>query len=341
MMSYNVAVVGATGNVGREILKILADRKFPIKSLSAVASRQSQGTEISFGDDQTVKCVSLDNFDFKGIDIVLSSIGAKTSLEFVPRATAAGAVVIDNSSAYRMDKDVPLIIPEVNEDALGGYKKKNIIANGNCVALPLCVVLKPLDTAAKIKRVVVSTYQSTSGAGREAMDELFRQTRDTFMNNSVEKEIFTKQIAFNVIPHIDEFQKSGQTGEEEKVTFESQKILGREIPIFATCVRVPTFIGHAISATIEFENELTDQQAREILKKAPGVILYDKREDGGYITPLDAAHEDAVYVSRIRQDPSVKHGLGLWIVSDNIRKGAALNTVQIAESLVKNFLKSR
>ncbi len=338
-MGYNVAVVGATGNVGREILKILADRKFPIKTMTAVASRQSQGTEISFGEDHTVKCIALDSYDFKGIDIVLSSIGAKTSLEFAPRATAAGAVVIDNSSAYRMDRDVPLIIPEVNDNELVHYKKKNIVANGNCVALPLCVVLKPLDMAAKIKRVVISTYQSTSGAGKEAMDELYRQTRDIFMNNSVDTEIFTKQIAFNVIPHIDEFRQNGQTGEEEKVAIESQKILGREIPIFATCVRVPTFIGHAISATIEFESPLSDQEAREILKKSPGITLFDKREDGGYITPLDAAHEDAVYVSRVRQDPSVKHGLGLWIVADNIRKGAALNAVQIAESLIKNYLK--
>jgi aspartate-semialdehyde dehydrogenase len=311
-MSYNVAVVGATGNVGREILKILAERKFPVKSMTALASRQSLGTEISFGDDKTVKCLSLENF--------------------------AGAVVIDNSSAYRLHKDVPLIIPEVNESELGDYTKKNIIANGNCVALPLCVALKPLDTAAKIKRIVVSTYQSTSGAGREAMDELYRQTRDVFMNNTVDKEVFTKQIAFNVIPHIDEFCKSGQTGEEEKVASETQKILGREIPIFATCVRVPTFIGHAISAAVEFENPLSDQEARDILKKAPGITLFDKREDAGYITPLDAANEDAVYVSRIRQDPSVKHGLGLWIVSDNLRKGAALNAVQIAESLVKNYL---
>lgn len=337
-MKYNVAVVGATGNVGREILQILAERKFPIKSITAVASRQSQGTEISFGDDATLKCVSLENFDFKGIDIVLSSVGAETALEFAPRATAAGAVVIDNSSAFRMDKDVPLIIPEVNEDDMAGYTKKNIIANGNCVALPLCVVLKPLDTAAGIKRVVVSTYQSTSGAGREAMDELYRQTRDVFMNNSIDKEIFTKQIAFNVIPHIDEFSPNGQTGEEVKIQQESSKILGRDIPIFATCVRVPTFIGHAISATIEFENALSDQQARDILKRAPGVILEDKREDGGYATPLDVAHEDAVFVSRVRQDPSVTHGLGVWIVSDNLRKGAALNAVQIAESLVKKYL---
>jgi len=340
-MSYNIAVVGATGNVGREILKILAERNFPIKNITAVASRRSVGKEVSFGEDSTLKCVSLDSFDFKGIDIVLSSVGSRNSLEFAPRATAAGAIVIDNSSAYRMDEDVPLIIPEVNEKALSGYTKKNIIANGNCVALPLCVALKPLDDAAQIKRIVVSTYQSTSGAGREAMDELYRQTRDVFMNNTINKTVFTKQIAFNVIPHIDDFRQNGQTGEEEKVANETCKILGREIPIFATCVRVPTFIGHAISATVEFEKPLSDKEAKEILKKAPGVFLFDRREDAGYITPLDAANEDHVYVSRIRQDPSVAHGLGLWIVSDNLRKGAALNTVQIAESLVKNYLSKR
>jgi aspartate-semialdehyde dehydrogenase len=336
---YNVAVVGATGNVGREILKLLDERKFPIKNITAIASRQSAGREVSFGEDRVLKCVALDNFDFKGIDIVLSSIGAANSLEFTPRATAAGAVVIDNSSAYRMDRDVPLVVPEVNENDLAGYSKKNIVANGNCVALPLSVALKPLDTAATIKRVVVSTYQSTSGAGREAMDELYRQTRDVFMNNTVDKEIFTKQIAFNVIPHIDEFRKNGQTGEEEKIAQETQKILNREIPIFATSVRVPTFIGHAISATVEFEKPLSDQEARNLLSRAPGVILFDRREDGGYITPLDAANEDAVYVSRVRQDPTVPHGLGLWIVADNLRKGAALNAVQIAESLIGKYLK--
>lgn len=337
-MSYNVAVVGATGNVGREILKILAERNFPIKNITAVASRSSVGKHISFGEDKVLQCVALDNFDFKGIDIVLSSVGSRNSKEFVPRATAAGAIVIDNSSAFRMDKDVPLIVPEVNEDALGDYKKKGIIANGNCVALPLCVALKPLDDKAKIKRVVVSTYQSTSGAGRAAMDELYRQTKSVFMNNDVTREVFTKQIAFNVIPHIDDFRANGQTGEEEKIAQETSKILGRDIPLFATSVRVPTFIGHAISATVEFEQPITDQEARGILKTAPGVFLYDRREDGGYTTPLDAAHEDHVYVSRIRQDPTVPHGLGLWIVSDNLRKGAALNTVQIAESLIRNYL---
>lgn len=338
-MGYNIAVVGATGNVGREILKILDERNFPINTITAVASRQSAGKEVSFGLERTLKCQSLDSFDFKDTDIVLSSIGAKESLSFVPRATAAGAIVIDNSSAYRLDPDVPLIIPEVNVKDLFKYKLKKIVANGNCVALPLCVALKPLDDIAKIKRVVVSTYQSTSGAGREAMDELYRQTRDVFMNNTVEEEIFTKQIAFNVVPHIDEFCNNGQTGEEEKISLETCKIMGRQIPIFATCVRVPTFIGHAISATIEFESELTDQQARDILKSAPGVTVFDKRDDAGYITPLDAANEDAVFVSRIRQDPSVKHGLGLWIVSDNMRKGAALNAIQIAETLVENYLK--
>lgn len=337
-MSYNLAVVGATGNVGREILKILDERNFPINNITAVASRQSAGKEVSFGEERILKCVALDTYDFKNVDIVLSSIGARNSLEFAPRAAAAGAVVIDNSSAWRMDDDVPLVIPEVNENALRDYTKKRIVANGNCVALPLCVALKPLDDLAKIKRVVVSTYQSTSGAGREAMDELYRQTRDVFMNNESNSEIFTKTIAFNVIPHIDDFLPNGQTGEEEKISQETQKILGREIPVFATSVRVPTFIGHAISATVEFENPITEQQAREALAHAPGVTLFDRREDGGYITPLDAASEDAVFVSRIRKDPTVAHGLGLWIVSDNLRKGAALNAVQIAESLIKKYL---
>ncbi|MBP6985962.1 MAG: aspartate-semialdehyde dehydrogenase [Alphaproteobacteria bacterium] len=337
-MGYHIAVVGATGNVGQEILKILEERQFPIQSITAVASRKSAGRSVSFGEDRILKCVALDTYDFKGIDIVLSSIGAKETLEFCPRATAAGAIVIDNSSAYRMDPDVPLVVPEVNMKELSGYTHKNIIANPNCVAIPLCVALSPLEAISPIKRVVVSTYQSTSGAGREAMDELYRQTRDTFMNNDLENEIFTKPIAFNVIPHIDVFHPNGQTGEEVKIATESVKILGRDILIFATSVRVPTFIGHAISATVEFEKEITEAQARDALKRAPGIELFDKRQDGGYITPLDAAREDNVYISRVRQDPSVPYGLGLWIVSDNMRKGAALNAVQIAEALVKNHL---
>lgn len=337
-MSYNIAVVGATGNVGQEILNILEERKFPIKSIKALSSRQSIGMEVSFGEDEILKCSPLDNFDFKGTDIVFSSAGEKVSKEFAPRASASGAIVIDNSSAYRMDVDVPLIVPEVNEHDLINFKKKRIIGSPNCVAIPLAMALSPLDVAAKIKRVVVSTYQATSGAGRQAMDELFRQTRDIYMNNPVEKEQFSKQIAFNVIPYIGDFLQNGQTGGEEKVATETAKILGRPLFVFATCVRVPTFVGHAIAATIEFEEPLSDTEARQLLKKAPGISVIDQRTDKGFITPVEAAKEDSVFVSRIRKDPTVQHGISLWIVADNLRKGAALNTVQIAEVLVKKYL---
>lgn len=337
-MGYHVAVVGATGNVGREILKILSERQFPLDKLSVVSSRQSVGKAVSFGDDETLKCQALEHFDFKGVDIVLSSAGSKVAKEFAPRAASAGAVTIDNSSAFRMEPDVPLVVPEVNLRDLKNYKKRMIIGSPNCVAIPLAVALKPLHDMATVKRVILSTYQSTSGAGRHAMNELDRQTRDVYLNNPLVKEYFTKQIAFNVIPHIDQFLANGQTGEEEKIANETRKILGHPAKIFATTVRVPTFIGHAISCTVEFEKPLSDSQARDVLKKAKGVKVVDTRQDEGYATPLDVAQEDDVFVSRIRKDPTVENGLGLWIVSDNLRKGAALNTVQVAESLIENYL---
>ena len=339
-MAFRVAVVGATGNVGREIISILAEREFPIDQLHAIASSRSIGMEVSFGDDHTLKSENLENFDFKGIDIVLSSPGAKVSAEFAPRAAKAGAMVIDNTSFWRMDKDVPLVVPEVNAAAIG-QAKKGIIANPNCSTIQMVVALKPLHDIARIKRVVVSTYQSVSGAGRAAMDELFNQTRAVYVNDPITKEHFTKQIAFNVIPHIDTFMDDGFTKEEWKMAAETRKILDGNIAVIATCVRVPVFVGHAEAIHVEFENSISVEAARAALRKTPGVSVVDHRVDEGYVTPKEAAGEDSVYVSRIRRDPTVPHGLALWVVADNLRKGAALNAVQIAEVLAKDYLAHR
>jgi aspartate-semialdehyde dehydrogenase len=337
-MGYRVAVVGGTGNVGREMLSILAERKFPIASLAALASERSAGKEVSFGEDEVVKIQNLAAFSFKGIDIVLSSPGAKVSAVFAPKAAAAGAVVIDNTSHFRMDPDIPLVVPEVNPEAISGYARRNIIANPNCSTIQMVVALKPLHDLARIKRVSVATYQSVSGAGREAMDELFDQTRAIYMNAPVERTRFTKQIAFNVIPHVDVFLEDGQTKEEWKIAAETRKILDPELKVQATCVRVPVFIGHSEAVTIETAKPLTAEQARAVLRRAPGVSVVDHRADEGYVTPVECAGDDLVYVSRIRNDPTVPHGLALWIVSDNLRKGAALNAVQIAERLIAEHL---
>lgn len=333
-MKYKVAIVGATGNVGREMLSILDERNFPVKEVVALASQKSSGKEVSFGDDEILKVQDLAKFDFKGTDIVLASAGSAVSKDFAPIAAKAGAVVIDNSSFWRMDKDVPLIVPEVNPDDIKMYNRKNIIANPNCSTIQMVVALKPLHDAAKIKRVVVSTYQSVSGAGKEAMDELFRQTRGIFVNDSVEKDVFAKQIAFNVIPQIDVFMDDGSTKEEWKMQVETKKILDEKIEVAATCVRVPVFVSHSEAVNIEFENPITAEDARRILARSKGVLVIDKPDpEDGFATPVETTGMDAVFVSRIRRDPSVKHGLTLWIVADNLRKGAALNAVQIAELL--------
>ncbi|MGH6990766.1 MAG: aspartate-semialdehyde dehydrogenase [Stellaceae bacterium] len=334
-MAYRIAVVGATGVVGREMISILAEREFPVSQLHAVASSRSLGAEVSFGEEEALKVESLEHFDFKGVDIVLSSPGAKVSAEFAPRAAKAGAIVIDNTSFWRMDKDVPLIVPEVNPAAIADHKKKGIIANPNCSTIQLVVALKPLHDNARIRRVVVATYQSVSGAGRDAMDELFNQTRAVFVNDPLTKERFTKEIAFNVIPHIDVFMDDGFTKEEWKMAAETRKILDPGIAVMATCVRVPVFISHAEAVHVEFENSISVETARAVLRRAPGVSVVDHRADEGYVTPKEAAGEDAVYVSRIRRDQTVPHGLALWVVADNLRKGAALNAVQIAELLVE------
>ncbi|MEO1150721.1 MAG: aspartate-semialdehyde dehydrogenase [Pseudomonadota bacterium] len=332
-MSVNVAIVGATGNVGQEMLSILDERTFPVDTAYAIASRSSLGREVSFG-DRTLKCVDLETFDFSKVDIALFAAGGAIAKEHAPRAAAAGAIVIDNSSHFRMDPNVPLIVPEVNADAVAGYSKKNIIANPNCSTAQLVVALAPLHAAAVIKRVVVSTYQSTSGAGKAAMDELFDQTKDIYVNDAPTPEHFTKQIAFNVIPHIDVFMEDGYTKEEWKMMAETKKILDPKIKLAATCVRVPTFVGHAEAINIEFEKPISDEEAQDILREAPGLLVIDKREDGGYVTPVECVGEFATFVSRIRVDPTVEHGLSLWCVSDNLRKGAALNAVQIAEVLL-------
>jgi aspartate-semialdehyde dehydrogenase len=341
IMGYRVAVVGATGNVGREMLQILSERQFPVSEVVALASERSAGQQVSFGEDEVLKVQSLDKFDFKGTDIVLSSAGAKVSAAFAPRAAAAGAVIIDNTSHFRMDPDVPLVVPEVNPQAIAGYTKKNIIANPNCSTIQMVVALKPLHEIAKINRVVVSTYQSVSGAGKEGMDELFNQTRGVYMNQALERTKFTKQIAFNVIPHIDVFMQDGFTKEEWKMTVETKKILDPNINVVATCVRVPVFISHSEAVNIEFDRDISVEEARAALRAAPGVTVVDHRADEGYVTPLEVAGEDDVYVSRIRKDPTVKHGLALWVVGDNLRKGAALNAVQIAEVLAQNYLKQK
>ena len=339
-MPYKVAVVGATGNVGREMLSVLAERKFPASEVVALASTRSTGTEVSYG-DAILKVKALDYYDFKGTDICLMSAGSSVSKEWSPKIAAAGAIVIDNSSHWRMDREVPLVVPEVNASALDTGIKKGIIANPNCSTAQMVLVLKPLHDVATIKRVVVSTYQSVSGKGKAAMDELFRQTRAVFVADPIQKEHFTKQIAFNVIPHIDVFLDSGFTKEEWKMMVETQKILDPDIQVTATCVRVPVFIGHSESLNIEFEKPLTAERARSILREAPGVLVVDKREDEGYVTPVEAAGEDATYVSRVRKDPTVENGLALWCVSDNLRKGAALNAVQIAEVLINRKLLKR
>ncbi|HXY57032.1 MAG TPA: aspartate-semialdehyde dehydrogenase [Methylocystis sp.] len=336
-MAYKVAVVGATGSVGREMLDILAERRFPASEVVALASSRSIGQEVSFG-DKTLKCKHLDTYDFSDTDICLMSAGGDVSRAWSEKIGAKGCVVIDNSSAFRMDPDVPLVVPEVNADAAAGFVRKYIIANPNCSTAQLVVALKPLHDAAKILRVVVSTYQSVSGAGKEAMDELFSQTRSIFASDMVESRKFPKRIAFNLIPQIDVFMEDGFTKEEWKMTAETKKILDPKIKLVATCVRVPVFISHSESVNIEFERPISPEEARAILREAPGVLVIDKHEPGGYITPHEAAGEDATYVSRIRADPTVENGLALWCVSDNLRKGAALNAVQIAEVLVNRRL---
>ncbi len=336
-MGFKVAIAGATGNVGRELLDILAERRFPVGEVVALASSRSIGTEVSFG-DKTLKCKHLDTYDFSDTDICLMSAGGAVSKEWAPRIAAQGCVVIDNSSHWRHDSDVPLIVPEVNADAVAGFRKKGIIANPNCSTAQLVVALKPLHERATIKRVVVSTYQSVSGAGKEAMDELFAQTRAVFVSDPVESKKFPKRIAFNLIPQIDVFMEDGFTKEEWKMMAETKKILDPKIKLTATCVRVPVFISHSESVNVEFEKPISAEEARDILREAPGVLVIDKREPGGYITPHEAAGEDATYVSRIREDATVENGLAFWCVSDNLRKGAALNAVQIAEVLVNRKL---
>jgi len=337
-MGYKVAVVGATGNVGHEMLNILAERAFPADEVVALASRRSQGKEVSFG-DKTLKVKALETYDFSDTDIALMSAGGSVAEEWAPKIAAQDCVVIDNSSKYRMDPDVPLIVPEVNADAIAGYTKKNIIANPNCSTAQMVVALAPLHAKAKIKRVVVSTYQSVSGAGKAAMDELFTQTRAIFVNDPIEKEQLTKQIAFNVIPHIDVFMDDGDTKEEWKMMVETKKILDPKIKLTATCVRVPVFVGHAESINIEFEEPISDDEAREILREAPGILVVDKREDEGYVTPVECVGDYATFISRIRADATLDNGLNIWCVSDNLRKGAALNAIQIAEILCENHLK--
>jgi aspartate-semialdehyde dehydrogenase len=336
-MGYKVAVIGATGNVGREMLNILAERKFPADEVFAIASRKSMGVEVSFGDAR-LKCRDLEQFDFKGVDFALMSAGSAVAKAWAPRIGAQGCVVIDNSSCWRMNPDVPLIVPEVNADAVVGFRKKNIVANPNCSTAQLVVVLKPLHDLAKIKRVVVATYQSVSGAGKEAMDELWDQTKGIFVTDSPTPNVFTKQIAFNVIPHIDVFMDDGQTKEEWKMMAETKKILDSKIKVTATCVRVPVFVGHSEAVNIEFEKPITAADARRVLREAPGVLVVDKREPGGYVTPVECVGDYATYVSRIREDQTIDNGLSLWIVSDNLRKGAALNTVQIAELIINRKL---
>jgi aspartate-semialdehyde dehydrogenase len=338
-MGYKVAVVGATGNVGREMLAILSERGFDADEVVPLASRRSMGVEVSYG-NRTLKVKATENHDFSDTDICLMSAGSDVSKEWSPKIAAKGCVVIDNSSCWRYDPDVPLVVPEVNADAVAGFKKKNIIANPNCSTTQLVVALKPLHDRAIVKRVVVATYQSVSGAGKEGMDELFAQTRAIFVTDTPEPQKFPKRIAFNVIPHIDVFMEDGSTREEWKMAEETKKILDPKIEVSATCVRVPVFIGHSEAVNVEFEKAISAEQAREILRKAPGVLVVDKREPGGYVTPFEAVGEDATYVSRIRADKTVKHGLSFWCVSDNLRKGAALNTVQIAEILVNRKLLS-
>lgn len=339
-MGFKVAVAGATGNVGREILQIMSDRNFPADEVVALASSRSVGREVAYGDDKVLSCQDLDKFDFTGTDIVLSSPGGSVSAKYSPIAAAAGAVVVDNTSHFRMDPDVPLVVPEVNPEAIAGYKAKNIIANPNCSTIQMLVALKPLHEAFKIKRVVVSTYQSTSGGGKEAMDELFNQTKGIYVNQPITEtqNIFPKQIAFNCIPQIDVFMDDGATKEEWKMVVETKKILDPSIKVHANCCRVPAFVGHAEYINIECENDIDYESATKVLRKADGVVVVDHREPGGYVTQAECAGEDATYVSRIREDVTVENGLSFWCVSDNLRKGAALNTVQIAEVLAEKYL---
>ena len=337
-MGYRVAVVGATGNVGREMLNVLSERDLPIDEVVAVASASSVGKEVSYGDSELLKVKGLDDFDFSGFDISLFSPGSKVSAEHAPRAANSGCIVIDNSSCFRMDDNIPLIIPEVNREALRGYSERNIVANPNCSTIQMVVALKPLHDLAPIRRVVVSTYQSVSGAGRRAMDELFDQTRKVFFNERLNPTNFTREIAFNVIPHIDVFQPDGSTKEELKMVQETQKILDASIQVSATCVRVPVFVGHAEAVNIEFDAPISLEEARNALENADGVVVIDDPVKEEYVTPIEVAGEGGVYVSRIRQDPTVDYGLNLWVVSDNLRKGAALNSVQIAEALAEDFL---
>ena len=339
-MGYRVAIAGATGNVGRQLLAVLAERDFPADEVIALASRASVGKEVSFGDDETLKVHDLAEFDFSGTDIGLFSPGGAVSKVHAPRAAEQGCVVIDNTSQFRMDEDVPLVVPEVNGETIAGYDARNIIANPNCSTIQMVVALKPLHDHARIKRIVVSTYQSTSGAGKQAMDELFEHTRAIYMNAREEPRSFAKTIAFNVVPQIGPFDTDGSTGEEAKMVRETQRILDPEILVSATCVRVPTFIGHAEAVNVEFHDPIDEEEARELLTAAPGVVVVDRPFDGGYATPVDCAGEDATFVSRIRRDSTVANGLCLWIVSDNLRKGAALNAVQIAEDLIANHLGS-
>jgi aspartate-semialdehyde dehydrogenase len=337
-MGYKVAVVGATGNVGREVLNILAEREFPADEVVALASRRSIGAEVGFG-EATLKARDLEQYDFAGTDIALFAAGSAVARKWAPRAAERGAIVIDNSSYFRMEPDVPLVVPEVNAAALARYAKRNIVANPNCSTVQMVVALKPLHDLATIKRVVVATYQSVSGAGMAAMDQLFNQTKAVYVNDPIDSDAFSKQIAFNVIPHIDVFMADGSTKEEWKMEAETRKILDPDIRLTATCVRVPVFVGHSEALTVEFKKPISVGRARKVLREAPGVMVIDRREDGGYITPLDCVGEYATYVSRIRTDRTVKHGLNLWVVSDNLRKGAALNAVQIAETLVARHLK--
>ena len=338
-MGYRIAIVGATGNVGREMLNILHERTFPVDEIVALASRRSLGSEVSFG-DTTLKTKDLDTFDFTGWDIALFAVGSEATKTYAPKAAKAGCVVIDNSSLYRYDPDVPLIVPEVNAQAIHGYSKKNIIANPNCSTAQMVVALKPLHDRARIKRVVVSTYQSVSGAGKEGIDELWDQTKSIYNpTDSKPPSKFTKQIAFNVIPHIDVFLDDGSTKEEWKMVAETKKILDTKIKVTATCVRVPVFVGHSESINIEFEDFLDEHEARDILRESPGIMVIDKREDGGYVTPIECVGDYATFISRIRQDSTIDNGLNLWCVSDNLRKGAALNAVQIAEVLGRECLK--
>jgi aspartate-semialdehyde dehydrogenase len=339
-MGYRVVVVGATGNVGREMLNILAEREFPADEIAAVASPRSTGDMLDFGDSgQELRVRNIEHFEFGGWDIALFAAGSEASKIHAPRAAAAGCIVIDNSSLYRMDPDVPLIVPEVNPEAIDGYRKKNIIANPNCSTAQMVVALKPLHDAATIRRVVVATYQSVSGAGKAGMDELFEQSRNIFVGDRAEPVKFPKQIAFNVIPHAGDFLDDGSTSEEWKMVVETKKILDPRIKVSATCVRVPVFVGHSEAINIEFEREISAKQAQAILREAPGIMLVDKREAGGYVTPIEAVGEYATYVSRVREDSTVENGLSLWCVSDNLRKGAALNAVQIAELLGRRHLK--